>query len=253
MTKKINQLSQAPESGTTKQNQIQQTTGPIILFALTAEQNDESKEILWWANIIICRRSTSDEKYDMKALKSQFSWIEKQITYLHNPNDVAKNLKADKKNIVFLGQYFDVSTTWSHTAHVVKDTWYTMGIDTHVVMVTTIKLSPWELYNVDEYYNISPGHDDEKNTIVQHLKKMVNTPDEIKRQKKTKWLELEAKLWLLHGFLAEKVPENLPEILMEYEKAYTELKKSWEECTDTSDPKYNEAFRKFRDILLKDV
>lgn len=250
MTTKINQLHQAPESGTTKQKDIQQKTWPIILFALTKEKQDESKETLWWANIIICRRGASDEKHDMKALKSQFSWIEKQITYLHNPNDVAKNLKADKKNIVFLGQYFDVSTTWSHTAHVVKDKWYEMGIDTHVVMVTTVTLSPWELYNVDEYYNISSGHDDERNTIVQHLKKMIKTPHEIKRQKITQWLELSAKLKLLHGFLAQEIPENLPEILKEYEKAYTELKKSWEECIDKSDPKYNEAFRKFRDTLL---
>lgn len=250
MTKKLNKPDQSPESGAMKQNDIQQKIWPIILFALVWEQQDESKEIVGWSNIIICRRHESDKKNDIQALQSQLPEIMKNVTYIQDPSKVVDHLKVDRKNIVFLGFYFDNTMNGMDVAHKVKEKWCEMNVDTHVVMVTSVHFPYGSIKDCDEYYSVSWEHSDEKNVIVQHLKKMMREPENIKREKPTKGMFLEAKLEILHKLLGKDIPDQLPEVISQYTESFEAFKQSVKECADIQEQKYIEALSKFRDILL---
>ncbi|MEI6671991.1 MAG: hypothetical protein WCL02_01130 [bacterium] len=88
---------------------------------MTAEQQEESKEIQSLPNIIICRRYYTDYQNDMSTLESKFPEILKNVIYTHNPNEVIDHLKSDQKNIIFVGQYFDYNMTGTQLADMIQE------------------------------------------------------------------------------------------------------------------------------------
>lgn len=175
MTKNINKPTTTPESGETNQNQIQQKTWSTVFETLSSEQQDESKEIQTFPNVIICRRYYDDKQNDMRALNSQFPEILKNVTYLHNPWEVIKHLKSDQKNIIFVGQYFDASMTGTQLASAIKEKW----LDNQVALITSIDVPYSQRSDCDCFYQInkSLNQSDGANIIVQHLKRVIKTTD----------------------------------------------------------------------------
>lgn len=171
MKKTIKKPGQGPESGSLQQKDLQKKTWPIILFALVLENQDESKEKLELPNVIICRRYYEDKENDMNALKSQLPEILGNVTYLTDPSKVVEHLMPDRKNIVFVWQYFNYNMTGTQVASAVKGKW----LDSEVALITSIDVPHYERSDCDYFYQISSkmNQSDGANVIVRHLNRVV--------------------------------------------------------------------------------
>ncbi len=167
----IKTLWQGSEGESLKQKEIQQKTWPIILFALISETQDESKEKLELPNVIICRRYYEDEQNDMGALKNQLPEILGNVTYLSDPSKVVEHLMSDRKNIVFVWQYFNYNMTGTQVASVVKEKW----LDSEVALITSIDVPCSQRSDCDYFYQINSktNQSDGANIIVHHLKNRI--------------------------------------------------------------------------------
>jgi hypothetical protein len=252
MKKTIDWTDQTPESGEeTKTNHIQQNTWPTILWTLAAEQQDESKEKIQLPNVIICRRYGSDRANDMAALETDLPEILNNITYINIPWKVVSYLKSDVKNIVFVGQYFDYDMKGTDVAAAVKK----VGVDSEVILLTSIDMYPYQLWDCDHYYQTSKSFNvpDGARMIVDHLKSKIHVSTQ-KEQVPSSEDILEKKLELLHTCLVpSQVPTQLPKELSMYTEAFELFTQRTKECSDAFDDVYVEALSDFRDVLLENM
>lgn len=210
-------------------------------------------------NIIICRKYAADRQNDMAAFAGTLPEALQKITYLHDSNEVFSHLKKDKKNLVFLGQYFDYGPNWTQIAHTIKNS----NINAEVILITSISLSSSDLFYVDKYYKISQiqWQADGSEYIVSHV--INSLPQWAVKIPKFKWLignkaKLEFALEILHSFMEV---ETAKAVFAEGRKGNVFEEKVLKELEDEflpllpfgmpwGDPENAEKFSTFRDKIL---